>query len=313
MEYSDSAKFKDDFKKLMENEKAGVIGMPSDILDYARGTDAVEASGFIQLCLDLVNKRKEMFASDPAYRFRSEREAALLLSEKEVPAFNEDELAVSLGSYYSAAADPDKFLKEIAAAVNDPHIKDLAETPASGPASKVLYASAAAGYAQGLLERAELKQHVSADEPFIFDGDRETFGWALVQAMILFHSEGMSVPAAKERVPYYAGLKSIAAGKPAPHDAELNRALAAVKKIEAMIAEGKSLGEIQAAVDIKGTINALTVFARQRDPDMMPIAVAELLKMLALYSDRDMRVFRRIKQRTLEALPSAMKAIEGAA
>jgi hypothetical protein len=160
-----------------------------------------------------------------------------------------------------------------------------------------------AGYCRGLLERQALTAYVAGNRPFASKRHETAFARFVVESQLL-----LDMPLPEKLDDLLAALNRL----PSQDNTAVANAVREGKVIDSRVAHGATMGEIYPLVSDR--INALTAIADENEPAAVPNAISELLRILDLYADRTERTFiDDMKNKTLEALPAAMKGMAGAA
>jgi phosphohistidine swiveling domain-containing protein len=315
--------FEQDYSKLLKAPHVEIVGMDYEIL--RAGSARLGYVKFRDLLREFMLRRKSELANDTGYRYRTEYWDAFGLDAKAIPA--------SADAFYDLLkGSPDQFLRNLGIVYTKVlpentdarrHIQYLLEdyTKNAGDAEQEkVFRSAAQGYVEGLLARIELKNFETVtiengleqrEEPLLYRQDREMMGWALMQARQM----GIEIPADlkdksfEEKQAFYENLVArFAAGIPA--GSAIDRVLKDAAEINRRLRDGGSFGEVSASV--REITNDLYAISRSAE-GKKPVVIVAMLEMIDLFSDRDVKVFNKMKRNALEVMPAVQKAILAAA
>jgi hypothetical protein len=165
------------------------------------------------------------------------------------------------------------------------------------------YIAHSVGYLYGAMEAVAYAALIDENRPYIDSRHKETFGKMVVEAELM-----LGTPNNGTLSSLVAGLKAM----PQQPKAGMINILVKVQQIDARIAAGATIVEVYPSV--LGVINELTGLIDKEGPQAMPMAIAELLRVIDLYADRNDRTFvDRLRRKATELLPIAVRSIQGAA
>ena len=246
------------------------------------------------------------FDNDPVYSYKKGRFEGLniekeLLAKVDTAAKTE---ALSLvNEYHAGTTDSDRLAAKLhAALVKIGATTDMALPSFDTKEERERYIANAAGYLYGTLEALACAAYIQQDRQFVDSRHKEVFGRMLVEAQLVLGKDTGALANLIE------GLK---AGEKAP-SVRLEEALATIREIDARIEKGATITEVYPLV--LATINELQVLVDKEGGNNVPVAIAELLRIIDLYADRNETTFvDKLRQKALDALPAAIKSIQGAA
>ncbi|MBN1823369.1 MAG: hypothetical protein JW803_03515 [Endomicrobiales bacterium] len=301
VEYADTARFKKDVTDIMEFEEVSMLGLSAGLLDQVeRRINESEMETFAEFFRKLLESKRARLMADPQYRFEAERKYALSLDEKELPKLGKEAIdgiysAVENFRMWSDNGDAMlEFFRTMKRYMPEDRVVDSLCDDMLQDRGLRMYACA--GYAQGILERTEARANERPGEPFTYESDRELYGWALVQQKL--NSQRAAAP--RQQTAATAELSSNGV-----------RISFNIAKLAEAVHRGATLPEIQPM--FRETIVMLKAEASGADNQQRYMSLTELLKLMDLYAERDIKVFRVIKRGTSEAMPAAVRAIRGAA
>jgi hypothetical protein len=95
-------------------------------------------------------------------------------------------------------------------------------------------------------------------------------------------------------------------------DLDFNEAVIRSRSLDLLAKEDKSMDLMQPKVS--EATNLLWSVIKKKDPGTMPAAITELLRILDLYADKDIKTFKdKISNSVQQILPLAVQSIRGAA
>jgi hypothetical protein len=193
--------------------------------------------------------------------------------------------------------------------------KQLSNAAASSDEQKALLAfEEAKGYLQGILERAQSDIYID-DIEFKVKTDNDLYRSTLVEAK-MYTVLNNTVPQQAEEVPYMRELQNnnrYTAENDAAVNAELERARTLVYESVYARADTATLAELQPSV--REAVNILTslIESGSLSKENKPMAISDLLALLALYSDRVEKATIEKGQENLAAMQEGVRAMLRAA
>jgi uridine kinase/anti-sigma regulatory factor (Ser/Thr protein kinase) len=305
-EADDVTAFKKRLDALFDAKNVGMFGMDFEIAHAGKLLFAESAgtTDFFAYCSGRINQVLRGFAREPQYCRRKGRHDAFLLDEQALAHFDEgaQAKALALVAACRGTTSPDDrtiaALHEVMLAASAAEKQDwMPETRED----KDRYAAYAGGYLAGILENIAIRKYVPERRPFADARHKELFGRMVLEAQVFLQAplpetvDGL-IRSLRER-----------GHQPSP---ELAALLERVRALDARLSSGARLADMHDELlallgELEGTVN-------REGAD--PVAVAELLRLLDTYVDREEKgILDDLRRDTLEALPAAMKSIAGAA
>jgi hydroxymethylpyrimidine pyrophosphatase-like HAD family hydrolase len=296
------------FRKLVEDENAEMIGMDYELLNAAVLKAAPRT--FAEVFGDIFMQWRRRAVNTPEFRYRQGYHAGWNVAEKHLPG--------NVDRFYAVlkAGTPDEFIERFNSVFAElpgtdkqawEEVSDTVRQPAQDPETATLQWNEARGNVEGLMARVELSRYTNVDAPFTYRKDRELFGWLLVQAKLkgIVLPEDLKTMPLEARRAYYTSLNA-----QNTDTGDLKDVLARIHRLESRLANGATLGDTGGA--LREEMNELYGLIKE-EKDKPPLAITELLKLIDLYADRDIKALHYLKRESLEALPAAVRAIQSAA
>jgi hypothetical protein len=312
--------FKNHLKYLMGLPGARVIGIDSGIISQGEHRIFSGISDFVDYFAGLFAARVAQLRKTPDFRYESGRANALNIADKDVPSFGDEQAALlnllndqrSLAGKAENERAPlmdrmllnlsvvllsnrtgdslnrlEKLYKEAAAETND--------------TEKELIIAEIAGFIRGLLEKDAVRHLLLVrNKAFASPKYAEMYGWGVVEARLQMERtpEGKKIEEKKinEKIDdnyerFHAPLKDYA--KSAVFELSMND----LKQTSNELARIKELGDYLDDLETRGTpaelgkesvsrISELYFYVQHGKPGTRPVALAELLKVLELYADK---------------------------
>jgi hypothetical protein len=281
----------------------GVFGMSAEMFRWYKESKGLD---FEERIASLLNKMEEELSRDPGYRYRQGRTDGRTVSVKDevflrrVTSEVEGEILAALREY-RASSEADSALAGKLHGLRN-RVSGLDEK-LELPADVAGYEAFLAGYLFGALEHKAGLEYIKAT--FINALHTEMYEGMIVEARMAL---GDKAPADVREMA--AAVEELQASAPTG-EAEL--LLETMRAIEQDLNTNKvTIGEVYEG--ILGVINGLWKLVDRTGEGTEPVVIAELLRILDLYADRyNWNAIEQFRQKAFEAMPAAMKAIQGAA
>jgi hypothetical protein len=307
-EFKDTDAFKAKLDELFKTKGVGVFGVDFEILALGKSmfSEAGSKESLFDFCKEGIDRIVKEFDKDPAHQYKKGRHEGRNI-EKELLAIVDESVwaqAVTLiKGYRSKTADRDTLAAQLHAVLLKISKNEGKYLPSFATEDdKERYIASAAGYLYGALESRAYRNCIQQDRPFVDSRHKETFGMMVVEAQLVLGTRSGTLTTI---------IEGLTAMQKAPQ-ARLEEILVKTKEIDARIARGATITEVYPAV--LATTNELQAIVDSEGGDNVPLALAELLRIIDVYADRNEKTFiDKVRQKALDALPAAIKGIQCAA
>ncbi|MDR1195952.1 MAG: hypothetical protein LBL00_05700, partial [Endomicrobium sp.] len=308
---SDAAQIAGNIESALESD-AAALGLDWEIISAMKNT--AEGENIVRMIKNIVNKKISLFKSTPEGRYNAGRKVALSKADIKLNPEQENSLYKLLNDMRSASSADASLAANLYEAFPNAKTKQLSEAAASSDDQKAsLVFEEAKGYLQGILEKTQSDAYIG-DIEFKVKTDIDIYRTALVEAKMYKVLNNIGTQQA-EKVPYIHELRDnngYVAESDASVNAELERAKNLVESISGKLTTA-TIAEIQPSV--REAINILTslIESDSLSRENKPMALSELLAMLALYSDRVEKTTVEKGQENFAEMQEGIKAMLRAA